>query len=149
MGEQISVPTGDISTQWNITPAIPPYHYANVDVAWQGNTTDNIHEIVNYQSDQFSFPADGPAAMVTVHTIHFDMYLNTTNVAQIPGLTFVLSKGVVFVASKSYQVDTSGAWSRRRFTFTGLSLTKAEYNTVRIMIMTVPGDPGWPIPEVV
>ncbi len=148
MGEQISRPSGDVATcQWNIQPSSPTSHYTKIDENWPGNTSDYIHETVNGQVDKFSFPADGPAAMVTVHTVHHDVYMNTTNIAQIPGLVVFLYRGTTYITSRTYQIDTGGAWKRYRLTFDGLSLTKAQYNTLRIHLLTAVGAPGWPIPE--
>lgn len=147
MPEQISVPTGDVDTNWNITPSSPTTHYDKIDEAWaSANTSDYIHETIDYQLDGWSFPADGPAAMVTVHTVYVDLYLNTTNVAQIPGLAIYLYIGSTYLTNTLWQIDTGGAWWKRRFTFTGLSLTKAQYNQLRVKVLTVPGDPGWPTP---
>lgn len=147
MGEQHSKPNADIGTmQWNIQPSYPTTHYTKVDENWPGNTSDYIHETINWQQDEFGFPADGPAAMVTVHTIHIDMYLNTTNIAQIPGLVILLYLGTTYLTNGNWQIDTGGAWQRARFSFTGLSITKAQYNTLRVRILSAVGDPGWPIP---
>lgn len=147
MGEQHSKPTGDVNTQWNIQPSSPTTHYTKIDENWSSkNTSDYIHETVNYQLDGFSFPADGPSNMVTVHTIHVDLYCNTTNIAQIPGFVIYIYLGAAYHTNKTFNFDTGGAWTTGRFTLDGLSLTKAQYNTVRIKVMCVPGNPGWPSP---
>ena len=148
MGEQHSVPTGDGSPlQWNIQPTSPTTHYTKVDEVWTSpSITDYIHETIDYQTDIFIYPADGPAAMAIVHTVHIDFYINTTNVSQLPGITIVLYKGSTYITSGSWQINTGGVWQRKRFTFTGLNLTKAEYNTLNHAILCMPGDPGWPTP---
>ena len=152
MGEQISVPTGDGATiQWNIVPGTPPTtHFSRIDESWAlPSTADHVWETVNFQQDWWTFPADGPVSMVTVHTVHWDFYLNTADLAQVPGLALNMFLGGVFLTNGVWRIDTGGTWQKRRFTFTGLSLTKAQYNTLSIQVVTVPGDPGWPEPEVV
>lgn len=146
MAEQHSQPTGDgASIQWNITPSSPTTHFDKVDENWASpNTSDYIHETANDQSEEHTYPADGPADMVTVHTIHVDCYINTTNVGSIPGLVVYIYLGTTYHTNRTYNCDTGGAWQKRRFTFTGLSLTKAQYNTVRIRFLNVPGQVGWP-----
>jgi len=149
MPEKISVPTGDVDTQWNITPSSPTTHYTKIDESWSSpSTSDYISETVNYQLDGFSFPADGPASMITVHTVYVDLYLNTIYNTQLPGLVIYLYIGAVYHTNMTYQIDTGGAWEKRRFTFTGLSLTKAQYNQLQVKVLTTPADPGWQIPEI-
>ena len=151
MGEQFSKPSIDVGSpmMWNIQPTSPTTHHTKVDENWPGNTSDYIHETVIYQNDAFGFPADGPTAMNLVHTIHFDFYLNTTNITQIPGIILVLYIGAAWYMNKSWNCDTGGVWLRKRFTFTGLNLTKTQYNQLSVHILTAPGDPGWPVPEIV
>lgn len=147
MGEQHSAPTGDIETYWNITPSSPTTHYTKIDESWANpDTSDYIHETIDYQLDGYTFPADGPASMVTVHTIYVDFYLNTTNVTTIPGFVISLYLAGVYLTQQTFKCDTGGAWQKKRFPFTGLSISKAQYNTLQVKIMCLPGNPGWPNP---
>ncbi len=150
MGEQISVPTGDGTfSQWIIVPTSPTTHFDKVDESWlTPNTSDYISATTDFRIDKFTFPADGPADMALVHTIHTDLYLNTVNVTQIPGLQILIFLNTTFHTQKQFQIDTGGTWQKRRFTIDGLSLTKAQYNTVRIGILTNAGSPTDEIPTV-
>lgn len=150
MGKQISVPDADLTVQWTKVPPIAPNHYGLINEDWGSPFTgERVEETVNYQQEQFSFPADGPAAMVTVHTIHTDLYINTTDITQLPGLAVMIYLGVTWHAAKNFNVDTGGAWQKRRFTIDGLSLTKAQYDTVNIHLLTIAGDVSYPTPPMV
>lgn len=149
MGEQISVPTGDDSTvDWSIVPSSPTTHYDKVDENWNvPSTSDYVTEGANYQLEGYTFPADGPTAMGTVHTIYFDLYMNTIDYTQIPGLYVYLYLGSTHHAMSYYQVITNGTWKKLRFVFTGLNLTKTQYNTVVLRVLTFPGVDTWPAPS--
>jgi len=149
MGEIIRKPTGDATVQWNIQPGTPPTHYDKIDEAWSvANTSDYIHETVNAQSDYIRFYTPGTATN-TVHTVHVDFYINTTNVGQLPGLGVNLYYGGTYVTHRNYDIDTGGAWWKRRATFTGLSLTPAQFNLLRVRFATRAGSGVGPYPEVV
>jgi hypothetical protein len=149
MGEQISVPSGDgATTQWNKVPGFAPNWYSLVNEDWGSPYTgERWAETINAQNQITTYPANGPAAMATVHTMHIDLYIKTVDVAQLPGLFIMLYIGAAFHAFSQWTVDTGGVYKKLRFTLTGLSLTKAQYNQIEVHIVTTAGSGAYPTPE--
>ena len=145
MAEITSQPTGSPTEQWTATPE--NFNYARIDETIAGkNTSDYVRATLLNKTDLYTFPADGPSKMKEVTEVWINIYVNSTDAGKTPGIRVRLYAGAVIKGSRSYRVDTSGSWIVYGLRFTGLSLTRAEYNDLRVESTSIDGA-GQLVPE--
>lgn len=137
MAIKTSKPTGDVVgfKQWSTSSGTN--HFALIDEGmYSKNISDYVFATGPALSDQYTFPADGPATMTSCSRVWVDMYMKATVVTGIPGLRVALYLNTTLLVQQNYQISADGIWRILRFTFTGLSMTRTQYNTLRVQIQS-------------
>jgi len=141
MSEITTQPDADGTVQWNVYPAGD--HWARIDESIAGkNTWDYIFTGAVDKIDYFLFPPDGPLKMDVITEVWIDLYINASDAGTVPGLRIRLYVVAVLKKSSTWNVDTGGAWHVLRCTVTGLNLTRAEYNDLRVELTSTNGQFG-------
>lgn len=146
-----SNPTGDTTPlEWTTYPSSPTTHYSKIDEGMPfKSSSDYNSSLIWGQRDEFGFPSDAPASLQLVTEIWIDLYMQGMSFGEEPAIRIRLYLGDTLVAGTSWNANTSGAWQVRRHKFTGLSLTKAEYNSLDIRVEHIDGTPSYPDPELI
>lgn len=143
-----SVPDADLTPLDWLSQPIFNDHYECVDEGMGfKNTSDYLDSTAIGKEDELGFPSDAPSTMQIVTEIWIDFYIQGTNYTEEPGIKITLYAGAVQKAQSIWNANTGGAWQVRRHKFTGLSLTKTEYNALDVRFEHVSGA-GQPNPIV-
>lgn len=143
MAEITSQPTGDIST-WPLTvPSSPTTQYTKIDETIPAKDNTDYNQAGNVGDlAELSFDADAPADMDTVTKVTLRNFFLGDTLTFAPAMQIRLMDGGTELASKKFTWENGNIWEVGDFIFSGLSITKAQYNnmSVRLTAVTVNGD---------
>jgi len=141
MATVTSHPNADVTTLWPLgQPVSPTTHWTRWDDPISGATDSDFNACGDIgKVERCGFDDNGPIYTITRVDVVFRVLGQALPTP--PGITFLLWNGFTLVGLRSVNVNTAGAWKNLGISFTGLSLSQADYNNLEVQLVSVDGSP--------